>query len=98
MGKNGSIMTTPEKCFPSGSCIIVRTGDETVLFLFGWAVSVERWQAAEREREEREREGGGGGGREKYCSMFSKCKIPLSCNRNLMFNIFSHEDQTVMEF
>lgn len=33
-------MTTPEKCFPSGSCIIVRAGDETVLFLFGWAISV----------------------------------------------------------
>ena len=49
-GKNGFIMTTPEKCFPSGSCIIVSTGDETVLFLFGWVMSVERQQVEERER------------------------------------------------
>lgn len=49
--KNGFIMTTPEKCFPSGSCIIVSARDETVLFLFGWVISMERQQAGERERE-----------------------------------------------
>lgn len=49
MEKNGFVMTTPEKCFLSGSCIIVSAGDETVLFLFGWLISMERQQAGERE-------------------------------------------------
>jgi len=43
-------MTTPEKCFPSGSCIIVSVGDETVLFPFGWTISMEEQQAGERWR------------------------------------------------
>lgn len=60
MEKNGFIMTTPEKCFPSGSCIIVSAGDEAVLFLFGWVMSMGRQQqAGEREGEkERARERG----------------------------------------
>lgn len=71
MEKNGFIMTTPEKCFPSGSCIIVSAGDETVLFHFGWAMSVERQQAAERERGRE----GWMEGEEERCSMFYKCKV-----------------------
>lgn len=69
--KNGFIMTTPEKCFPSGSCIIVSAGDETALFLFGWAMSVERQQAAERGREG-ERDGWKERKRDLVCSLNAK--------------------------
>lgn len=58
-GKKWLSMTTPEKCFPSGSCIIVSMGDETLLFPFRWAMSMGRQRAGQRGREggmDRERE------------------------------------------
>ena len=75
-GKNGFIMTTPEKCFPSGSCIIVSAGDETVLFLFGWGMSGERQQVEERERvKERERRDEGMEGEEERYKMQSTLNV-----------------------
>lgn len=46
--KKDFIMTTPEKCFPIRLMHHCQRRDEAVLFLFGWATSMERQQAAER--------------------------------------------------
>ena len=74
--KNGFIMTTPEKCFPSGSCIIVSAEMKPYCFSLDGRC---QWRDSrlERERErqrEREREGEMEG-EEERCSMFSKCKV-----------------------
>lgn len=55
--KKGFIMTTPEKCFPIRLMHHCQRRDETVLFLFGWVMSMERQRAEERKKErDRERE------------------------------------------